>query len=78
MRKDLKQPLLDENTGRVKNVLLVDNDGNIKDSLLVDRITATDPDDRMPPVDSHKELKREEIALLKRWSNSGDMPRSSS
>src|SRR5258705_2037553 len=34
MRRDLKQPLLDENTGRVKNVLLVDNDGNVKDSLL--------------------------------------------
>ena len=34
MRKDLKQPLLDENTGRVKNVLLVDNDGNVKDSLI--------------------------------------------
>src|SRR5882724_3765761 len=34
MRKDLKQPLLDENTGRVKNVLLLDNDGNVKDSLI--------------------------------------------
>lgn len=34
MRTDLKQPLLDEKTGRVKNVLLVDNDGNVKDSLV--------------------------------------------
>src|SRR6202171_5913107 len=34
MRKDLKQPLLEENTGRVKNVLLIDNDGNVKDSLI--------------------------------------------
>jgi signal transduction histidine kinase len=33
MRKDLKQPLLDENTGRVKNVLVVDNNGNVYDSL---------------------------------------------
>ena len=34
MRGDLKQPLLDENTGRVKNVLLVDKDGNVTDSLI--------------------------------------------
>lgn len=34
MRRDLKQPLLDENTGRVKDVLLVDSDGNVKDSLI--------------------------------------------
>jgi hypothetical protein len=27
LRKDLKQPLLDENTGRVKNVLVVDANG---------------------------------------------------
>jgi signal transduction histidine kinase len=34
MRGDLKQPLLDEHTGRVKNVLLVDKDGNVTDSLI--------------------------------------------
>lgn len=33
MRKDLKQPLLDESTGRVKNVLVVDDQGNVLDSL---------------------------------------------
>src|SRR5215472_13782611 len=31
MRKDLKQPLLDESTGRVKNVLVVDDQGNVLD-----------------------------------------------
>jgi signal transduction histidine kinase len=34
MRKDVHQPLLDEHTGRVRNVLVVDNDGNILDSLV--------------------------------------------
>jgi len=34
IRKDLKQPLLDENTGRVKNVLVVDSNGNVYDSLI--------------------------------------------
>ena len=33
MRKNLKQPLLDENTGRVKNVLVVDSQGLVQDSL---------------------------------------------
>src|ERR1700716_1199976 len=33
LRKDLKQPLLDENTGLVKNVLVVDPNGYVYDSL---------------------------------------------
>jgi signal transduction histidine kinase len=33
LRKDLRQPLLDENTGRVRNVLVVDSDGQVRDSL---------------------------------------------
>jgi signal transduction histidine kinase len=36
MRKDLKQPLLDENNGRVKNVLVVKPDGDVWDSLVDD------------------------------------------
>ena len=36
MLKDLKQPLLDESTGRVKNVLVVRPDGYIPDSLIDD------------------------------------------
>src|SRR6266478_6920512 len=44
MRRDLKQPLLDENTGRVKNVLLVDNDGNVKDSLIDEYTPRTNED----------------------------------
>lgn len=33
LRKNLKQPLLDENTGRISNVLVVDNNDNVYDSL---------------------------------------------
>lgn len=47
MRNDLQQPLLDENTGRVKNVLLVDNDGNVHDSLL-DEYTPRTSEDGKP------------------------------
>ena len=34
MRNDLREPLIDEKTGRVKNVLVVNNDGYIEDSLI--------------------------------------------
>ncbi len=40
-------------------------------SALIDRITATDPDDRMPPLESHKQLKPEEIKLLTQWVAEG-------
>ena len=33
LRNNLKQPLLDERTGRVKNVLVVDSEGQVRDSL---------------------------------------------
>lgn len=34
MRPDLREPVFDENTGRVKNILLVDSDGSVRDSLV--------------------------------------------
>ena len=33
LRQNLKQPLLDEYTGRVRNVLVVDEEGRVRDSL---------------------------------------------
>ncbi len=36
IRSNLRDPLLDENTGRVKNVLVVDNEGLVQDSLIGD------------------------------------------
>lgn len=44
MRNDLREPLLDEKTGRVKNVLVVDSDGNIQDSLVEAYSPRTNPD----------------------------------
>src|SRR6185295_10612414 len=35
-RKDLREPVFDENTGRVKNILLVNSDGFVEDSLVSD------------------------------------------
>lgn len=34
MRNDLRDPVFDERTGRVKNVLVIDNDGLVQDSLV--------------------------------------------
>jgi hypothetical protein len=45
--------------------------GKPGESEFVARIAATDPDDIMPPPDSHKKLKDEEIALLIKWIAEG-------
>ena len=34
MRSELREPVFDERTGRVKNVLVIDNDGLVQDSLI--------------------------------------------
>ena len=41
--------------------------GNPGSSAVMDRITATDPDDRMPPPDSHKSLTSKEIEAVRAW-----------
>src|ERR1043165_980914 len=41
--------------------------GKLERSELWTRVTTTNADDRMPPADSHKELKPEQIATLKQW-----------
>ena len=40
-------------------------------SLLIKKITSTDPDEIMPPPDSHKKLESAEKALLKTWISQG-------
>ena len=40
-------------------------------SELVKRITSDDPEKRMPPIDSGKELSKEEIELLRLWIEQG-------
>jgi Protein of unknown function (DUF1553)/Protein of unknown function (DUF1549)/Planctomycete cytochrome C/Concanavalin A-like lectin/glucanases superfamily len=45
--------------------------GNSAASLLYQRISATDPINRMPPVESRRSLTPAQIALLKRWIDEG-------
>ncbi len=45
--------------------------GHPEKSPLYERITATDPDDIMPPPKEHKKLKPAEIAVLKKWIEQG-------
>jgi hypothetical protein len=45
--------------------------GDVKASPLVERITSTDDEERMPPLESRKQLKPAEIALLQRWVAEG-------
>jgi hypothetical protein len=45
--------------------------GKSAESELILRITATDEDDVMPPIDSNKKLTAGQIELLKRWVDQG-------
>ena len=60
---------LDTPEGAFKDKAIVP--GKPADSLAWQRIVSTDPDEVMPPADSHLKLSDEEKALLKRWIESG-------
>ena len=45
--------------------------GQPEKSPLYERITATDPDEVMPPPKEHKKLKPAEVAILKKWIEQG-------
>jgi len=45
--------------------------GKIDDSVLADRITSDDPDVKMPPPASHRELTSAQIQLLQKWIAQG-------
>lgn len=45
--------------------------GKPEESLLIQRVIASSPEERMPPPESGKELKPEEIEILKRWIAEG-------
>jgi signal transduction histidine kinase len=73
MREQAKQPLLGEQSERVKNVLIVDDQGNIKDSLDKNLIPQENPDKSiryvkvkdisLPPLISAVELPSEHVPL---------------
>ena len=45
--------------------------GKSADSAIVVRINSKDPDERMPPADSHRELTADQIAVLTTWIDAG-------
>ncbi|MDX6558663.1 MAG: hypothetical protein QOF72_1712, partial [Blastocatellia bacterium] len=73
MRDQAKQPLLGEQSERVKNVLIVDDEGDIKDSLDKNQIPQQSPDKSirylkvkdisLPPLKSAVELPSENTPL---------------
>jgi hypothetical protein len=67
LRLDVKESLFERTSKREPAIV----PGKLKESELWSRITTTDLDDRMPPVDSHKELKRQQVETLRNWILAG-------
>ena len=67
LRLDTKEGLFEKTAKHEPAVV----PGKLKESELWSRVTTTNLDDRMPPEDSHKELKPEQIAKLKEWILAG-------
>src|SRR5262245_13908121 len=68
---DLRLDLPEGATKKLESGAVAVVPGKLAESELVRRITAADPTERMPPADSGKFLKPEQIELLKRWVNEG-------
>lgn len=60
-----------EGVFRIKEGKAVVTPGKSSESELIRRITADDPDDHMPPVDSNRTLTALQIETLKRWVDQG-------
>jgi hypothetical protein len=67
LRLDVKESLFERTSKREPAIV----PGKLKESELWSRITTTNLDDRMPPVDSHKELKRQQVETLRNWILAG-------
>jgi hypothetical protein len=67
LRLDVKESAF----GKAKSGAVAIVPGNVDQSELVKRICATDADDVMPPPTEPKQLKPEQVALLKRWIQEG-------
>jgi signal transduction histidine kinase len=82
-RSDLREPVFDENTGRVRNVLVVDSEGNIRDSLIKDFAPRENADETtsytkltdvpLPRLNSAVEL-ADENQQLPAWLNALSSP----
>jgi hypothetical protein len=60
-----------EDAGDIRGAAAVIDAANPAESELLVRVTSDDPDVRMPPADSGKELTPEQIDILKRWVAEG-------
>ncbi len=67
LRLDTKDGIFEQTPKRGPAVVA----GNLEKSELWRRVTTTDPDDVMPPPDSHKTLKPEQKQRLKEWILAG-------
>ncbi|MFN0128773.1 MAG: DUF1553 domain-containing protein [Verrucomicrobiales bacterium] len=71
LKGDLRLDLRDKATAPAKSGMAAIVPGNAEQSELVQRIGSADPDDQMPPPDSHKSLTAEEKNLLAQWIAEG-------
>jgi hypothetical protein len=67
LRLDTREGLFEKTTKHEPAVI----PRKLKESELWARITTTNSDDKMPPEDSHKELKPAQIEILKKWILAG-------
>ena len=60
-----------EGASRFNNGIAAINHDSLPDSELISRVTSNDPDSKMPPPESKKELSNEQIQLLQQWIING-------
>ncbi len=60
-----------ESVGDLRGAQAVVDSKNLAGSELLKRITSDDADERMPPADSGKSLRPEQLAILKQWIKQG-------
>ncbi len=70
LKADLRLDLEANAKGRIKDHFAI-VPGQPEKSELIRRITTTDPDDRMPPVEAGRQLAPRQIELLRRWIEQG-------
>ena len=66
LRLDSRSGLFDRRGGKK-----VVTPGSPDESLIIYRITSDDEDERMPPIDSGKQLEPQQIDLIRRWIKQG-------
>lgn len=68
---ELRLDIKDSAFGKAESGAVAIVPGDLEKSELVKRISASDPDDVMPPPKDSKQLKPEQVELLKQWVKEG-------